>query len=101
MIGGFSGVNKDVPPYMMIRGPAVVRGLNLVGMKRAGFSREIIKEIRKAYRILYISGETKDKSLQKLRESFSSEEVKHLVAFIEASKRGICHSRNSNEKDIK
>ncbi len=100
MIGGFSGVNKDVPPYMMVRGPSVVRGLNLVGMRRAGFSRETIKEIREAYRILYLSDRLKDDSIRELKESFSSVEIEHLISFIESSERGICHARNSNEKDI-
>jgi len=96
MIGGFSGANKDVPPYMIIRGPAVVRGLNLVGMKRAGFSKETIREIRDVYKLLYLSGDTRAESLQKIRERYNSDEIKHLISFIETSKRGICSVRNSN-----
>ena len=46
MIGGFTGINKDVPPYMLVRGPSVVRGINAVGLRRLKFSREAIRGIR-------------------------------------------------------
>ena len=98
MMGGFSGANKDVPPYMIIRGPSIVRGLNLVGMKRAGFSIETIREIKEAYKMLYMSDDFKENTIKKLKESFHSDEVKHLVSFIESSKRGICNVQNSNKK---
>ena len=46
MIGGFTGVNKDIPPYMTVRGVSHVRSVNLIGLRRAGFKREAIKEIK-------------------------------------------------------
>ena len=98
MIGGFTGVNKDVPPFMLVRGPSVIRGVNLVGLRRAGIKREVIKEIKEAYRLLFISGKSREEALSKIKETLKSEEIKSLVKFIEGSKRGICKIRFSGEE---
>jgi UDP-N-acetylglucosamine acyltransferase len=98
MIGGFSGVNKDVPPYMLVRGPSVVRGVNLVGLRRSGMKRESINEIKDAFKILFMSGVKQEEALMKIRQELHSEEIGILVSFIEASKRGICKYRYSKEE---
>jgi len=98
MVGGFTGVNKDVPPYMNVRGPSALRGVNLVGLRRAGFSREKIEEIRDAYKILFLSGNMQEKALGILEERFSSEEIRILIDFIRSTKRGICRIRFSKEE---
>ncbi len=90
LVGGFSGVNKDVPPYMFVRGPSVVRGVNLIGLRRAGFSRETIKEIKETYKIFFLSGMSAADALAKIKHSLKSKEVANFVSFVEASKRGIC-----------
>ena len=60
MIGGLSGASKDVPPFTMAVGQrAVLHGLNLNGLRRHGFSPEVISELKAAYRILFRSGLTK------------------------------------------
>ena len=57
MIGGNSGVNTDVPPFLLCNGDRLIaKGLNLVGLKRAGFTRSDIQALKTAYRILYRSG---------------------------------------------
>ncbi|MFH1665047.1 MAG: acyl-ACP--UDP-N-acetylglucosamine O-acyltransferase [Candidatus Omnitrophota bacterium] len=96
MIGGFTGVNKDVPPYMTVRGPSIVRGINLVGLRRAGINREAIREIKEAYKMLYVSGMPLKEALSGIKGSLRSEEIVHLVSFIEGSKRGICKSRSDS-----
>lgn len=98
MIGGFTGVNKDVPPYMLVRGPSVIRGVNLVGLRRAGFSREVIREIKEAFKVLFLSDKTQEEALRGIREQFRSKEIDRLVSFIEESKRGICKYRYSKEE---
>lgn len=98
MIGGFSGVNKDVPPFMVVRGPSVIRGVNLVGLRRAGFSRDVIREIKEAYKALFVSGLTAEEAVAKIKETSESEETKHLIRFIESSKRGICKARFNKEE---
>lgn len=90
MIGGFTGVNKDVPPYMLVRGPSVVRSVNLVGLRRAKFSRELIRVIEEAYKILFQSDLNTTQAIEKMKKLKPSKELEHLIEFIQGSKRGIC-----------
>ena len=96
IIGGFSGVNKDVPPYMLVRGPSVVRGVNLVGLRRAKFSRELMNDIKEAYKFLYQSGLNTAQAIEEIKKLKPSKELNHLVEFIQGSKRGICKYKNSD-----
>lgn len=91
IIGGQSAVSLDVPPYVSAAGNrAQLYGLNLVGLKRKGFSDEVINNLKKAYKIVFRSGLTLEPSLQQvLAEIPDSKEVQHLVDFIRSSKRGI------------
>lgn len=98
MIGGFTGVNKDVPPYMLVRGPSTVRSVNLVGLRRSGMSRDSIKEIKEAFALIYKSELTLSDAISRIRETLHSKEIEHLLAFMEGSKRGICLYRYSREE---
>ncbi|MGZ3591725.1 MAG: acyl-ACP--UDP-N-acetylglucosamine O-acyltransferase [Thermodesulfobacteriota bacterium] len=91
-IGGVSGVTLDIPPYMLASGSHVkLFGLNNVGLKRANFSEETLKALKKAYRIIFRSDLTLEKAIKKVREDEISHipEVQHLLHFIQHSKRGI------------
>lgn len=90
IVGGFTGVNKDVPPYMLVRGPSVVRSVNLVGLRRAKFSREAIGKVREAFKLLYQSDLNTAQAIEKIKALGPSQELDHLVEFIAGSKRGIC-----------
>jgi UDP-N-acetylglucosamine acyltransferase len=92
IIGGCSKVVQDIPPYSTCDGhPARVYGLNLVGLKRQGVDRKVIKELSHAFKILFNSGLNLRNALQKLnREKYSSIAMAHLIDFIKDSKRGIC-----------
>jgi len=94
MVGGLSRVNQDVPPFMMVLGDSAVWGINLVGLKRAGFSNEEIIKIKRAFKTLYASKLTVKGALDKLRE-IDSAYVKEIIDFVSASKRGICGPRRS------
>lgn len=96
MIGGFTGVNKDVPPYMLVRGPSVVRSVNLVGLRRAKFPRELINNIKEAYKFLYMSDINTAQAIEEIRKLKPSKELEHLVEFIQGSKRGICKYKYSD-----
>jgi UDP-N-acetylglucosamine acyltransferase len=98
MVGGFTGVNKDVPPFMLVRGPSTVRGVNLVGLRRAGFSRQSIKDITEAYSIFFREGLTSKEAVTKIRETLHSAEAEEFVSFIESSNRGICKYRYTKEE---
>src|SRR4030043_259071 len=91
-IGGFSGVLQDVLPYMMAAGSrAKLYGLNTVGLKRHQFSEQTIKALKKAYRTIFRSGLTLEKAMKAVEEDNISliPEVRHLLDFIQRSKRGI------------
>jgi UDP-N-acetylglucosamine acyltransferase len=91
MIGGLIRVNSDVPPFFLYGGYKVTpKGINLVGMKRAGFSAEDIAAIKQAYRLLYRSGLRLEEALQRIEAEVPTEHTLHLVRFVRASRRGIC-----------
>ena len=91
-ISGLTGVSQDIPPYMLAAGDrAKLYGLNSVGLKRHRFSGEAVKALKKAYRIIFRSGMTLEQALRSLDEDPISQlqEVRHLLQFIQHSKRGI------------
>lgn len=92
MVGGFSGIGQDIPPYMIASGArAKLYGLNQIGLKRHGFSDEVIAVLKKAYKILFREKRTLKEALKKIRSELPPiPEVLHLVTFIEENKRGIC-----------
>jgi UDP-N-acetylglucosamine acyltransferase len=91
MIGGNTRVNSDVPPYFMYADYNVAaKGLNIVGLRRAGFPREEIGALKTAYTILYRSGLKLADALEQIERDVPTEHTRHLVAFIRSSKRGIC-----------
>jgi UDP-N-acetylglucosamine acyltransferase len=90
MVSALSACNKDIPPYMVVGGrPGVVLGINVVGLRRAGFSADVREEIKTAYKLLYRSGMNVSQALEEIKKNLHSEEVKHLVTFVEGAKRGI------------
>jgi UDP-N-acetylglucosamine acyltransferase len=90
MVGGVSGVRQDVPPYAMANGQyARFVGLNLVGLRRNGFSQAQRSAIKRAYRLLLQSGLPLPEALERLRQDPDSEEVRAILAFAEQSRRGL------------
>lgn len=96
MVGGFSGVNKDVPPYMLVRGPSVLRSVNLVALRRAKFPRDTIHNIMEAFKFLYHSGLNTSQAIERIKKLGQSLELDHLIAFIQSSRRGICKYKYSD-----
>ena len=81
---------KDVPPFMMVDGnPALVRGINVLGLRRKGFDAERRERIKWAYKTLYRSGFNVSHSLSEFKKYENSEDMKMLIDFINNSKRGI------------
>jgi UDP-N-acetylglucosamine acyltransferase len=91
IIGGQSAVSQDIPPYVSAAGNrAQLYGLNLVGLKRRGFTDEAIATLKKAYKIIFRSGLTQEEAFRRIQDEFSaSPEVMHLVEFMKTSKRGV------------
>lgn len=98
MIGGFTGINKDVPPYMLVRGPSVVRSVNLVGLRRAKMARESIHNIQEAYKLIYMSNLNTAQAIEEMRKLKPCKELDHLIEFINTSKRGICKYKYSDNE---
>jgi len=91
MIGGNTRVNSDVPPYFLYSDFNIAaKGLNLVGLRRAGFSHAEVAALKTAYKLLYKSGLKLDQALAQIEAEVPTEHTRHLVEFIRSSKRGIC-----------
>ena len=86
-----SVIPKDVPPYVLVSGHmARPYGLNVEGLRRRGFEAEVIRELRRAYKLLYKSGLTVEQAVGQLREMVAqTPAVGPLVEFIARSSRGI------------
>lgn len=92
MIGGNSKITQDCLPYMITDGmPGRVRGLNLVGLKRAGFGAEELRELKAAYRILLGARGSLEDQLAELAQ-LTSPQARHLHEFIRNSKRSFHRS---------
>ncbi|GGD56802.1 acyl-ACP--UDP-N-acetylglucosamine O-acyltransferase [Lacimicrobium alkaliphilum] len=109
ILGGMSGVHqfchvgshsfcaagtillRDLPPYVMVGGKgASPHGINAEGLRRRGYSKESILQIRRGYKVLYRSGKTTEEALQELREmTKQTPELELLVEFLTHSSRGI------------
>ena len=91
MVSALSAINKDVPPYMLCGGrPAVIQGINAVGLRRAGANPAVREEIKRAYRLLYREGLTVSHAIEAVERECQATEVKAIVEFVKASERGIC-----------
>ncbi|MGH2575797.1 MAG: acyl-ACP--UDP-N-acetylglucosamine O-acyltransferase [Ignavibacteria bacterium] len=86
-----SRVTQDVPPYILAGGnPLNYKGLNLIGLKRRGFSEEVIKYIKQTYNYIYNSNYIISDAIKAVKESVPmNTEVKKIIEFIETSERGI------------
>ena len=91
MVGGGSAVLKDVPPFALTgHNPAIYGGINLVGLRRRGFSNEAISEISEIYKLIYNSGLNVSDACARIRETIAPGENRDkILSFIEKSGRGI------------
>jgi UDP-N-acetylglucosamine acyltransferase len=99
MVGGFTGVAQDIAPYMMASGSrAKLFGLNIVGLKRHGFSDTTLSELKKAYKILFRDKMTLKEAIRKVQEELPyTDEIRHLIEFILKNKRGICREQRESD----
>jgi len=91
LIGGHYRVTKDVPPYIISAGePLRFEGLNIIGLRRRGFSSDTVRHLKKAYKLIYNSQYNVSDAVKKILEDKKSPaEVKNIVDFIKNSDRGI------------
>jgi UDP-N-acetylglucosamine acyltransferase len=102
LMQGGSGISKDLPPFTIAKGNNGICGLNVIGMRRAGFSAEDRLQLKAAYKLLFRSGQKLRPALAEAQKKFTSPTVKTLLDFVAASKRGICSDTgkgSSGEKE--
>ena len=98
-IGGMSAVDADVIPYgIAIGNRAHLAGLNIVGLKRRGFEREVIHDIRRAYRLLFAEEGTLQERIEDVATDFASDHlVVEILDFLRGTgSRSVCTPRDAN-----
>ena len=92
IIGGASAVAKDIPPFVMASGNfAKLFGLNMIGLKRRGFTEETIAALKEAYRIVFRSSLLLTAAIRKVEQEVADlPEIRQFLDFIRKSERGIC-----------
>lgn len=87
---GGSAISKDLPPFTVARGDNGICGLNVIGLRRAGYSAEERLELKKLYHALFRGGQRLSEALAAARERFSSRGAQVMLEFMVAAKRGVC-----------
>lgn len=91
LMRGLSGTSRDVPPFAIVDWQHTVRGVNVEGLKRAGFDERRIREIRQVYRVLFGKGRNLSLAMKEIEAQGSANpDVSALLEFIKSSKRGVC-----------
>ncbi len=99
ILGAGAMVSQDVPPFCNATGDrAHLFGLNLIGLKRRGFSPDLVSVLKKAYRIVFRSGgRFADAIARARRELPPSPQLEHFLGFLESSERGVCRPRGASD----
>jgi UDP-N-acetylglucosamine acyltransferase len=91
LMRGLSGTSRDVPPYAIVDWQHQVRGVNAVGLKRAGFDERRIRAVKEAFRTLFLKGRNLSLAVKEIESAGNvTADVAYLLEFIKASKRGVC-----------
>lgn len=91
MVQGGSRTSKDIPPFIIGgKEPIAYAGLNIVGLRRRGFSAELVENIRNAYKLIYSSNLTVNEAVVRIKEEIPmSKEIEYIIDFVSNSERGI------------
>jgi UDP-N-acetylglucosamine acyltransferase len=102
IVGGCSKVVQDIPPFSTCDGhPARVYGLNLIGLRRNGYSRDSIGNLKQAFKILFNSGLSTKHALERLEQELPIDnEVAYLIGFLKDSQRGVVRSYRKAHFDL-
>lgn len=97
ILRGLSRTSRDVPPFCIMDGTHTVRGINRVGLRRAGFDAGQIRALQNAFHRLFQRRTNLTRALEELEAEPVSDGVRYLIEFIRASKRGVCMGPRSAE----
>jgi UDP-N-acetylglucosamine acyltransferase len=103
MVGGLARITLDIPPYVMAAERDEIVGLNLVGLKRRGFSREVVTELKECFREVYFDGgNVRHRAQELLARGVRSDEVRRFLEFFAGGRRGIARARRvwSTEQEV-
>ena len=91
MVQGGTRTSKDIPPFVIAgREPVAFAGLNIIGLRRRGFSREMIDNIAHAYRLIYQCNLTVNEAIDAIKNEVPmSKEIEYIIDFVSGSQRGI------------
>ena len=91
MVQGGTRTSKDIPPFVIAgREPVAFAGLNIIGLRRRGFSRELIDNIAHAYRLIYQCNLTVNEAIEAIQKEVPmSKEIEYIIEFVSNSQRGI------------
>lgn len=95
LMQGNSGISQDLPPFTISRGINGLAGLNVIGLRRAGVTREQRLELRKAYHILFHGAGRLCERIEKARPECPGPFSRQLIDFVASTKRGICSTKGS------
>jgi len=90
LLRGLARTSRDVPPFCLIDGTHTVRGINAIGLRRAGFDAPSVAAVRRAVAQLFGRPTNLGRALARVEAAAMTDEVRELVAFVRASKRGVC-----------
>jgi UDP-N-acetylglucosamine acyltransferase len=90
LMQGGSAISKDLPPFAIAFHQNEICGLNIIGLRRAGFTSEQRLELKAAYRALFRSGKNLRTAVTEAQSNFADGPAKTLVEFVASSKRGVC-----------
>jgi UDP-N-acetylglucosamine acyltransferase len=91
LMQGGSGISKDLPPFTIARGNNGICGLNVIGLRRAGYTTAQRLELKKVYHAVFRSGKNLRQAAADATAQFDSEPARLMLDFINQSKRGVCH----------
>ena len=90
MMQGNAAISQDLPPYTMAYGVNKICGLNVVGLRRAGFTTEQRQELQYHYKQIFLSGTSIAKAAREALNQSPGDKARELLEFIVESKRGVC-----------
>lgn len=97
LMQGGAAISLDLPPYTIARGDNGICGLNVVGLRRAGLSREARLELKRLYQLLFRSGLRLQVALEQARQQFTGEAAGTLIQFVATTKRGLCRDTSRHQ----
>lgn len=101
MISGVSATGKDIPPFVIQQGLDTVSGINIVGMKRAGMSRDQINAVRTAFKMLFREGMVLPAAMAKMERDLGDFDViQEMLTFLRGCTKGINFMRNRFHEDL-